>query len=74
MLREHQRFCSAKLARKFLGAAALLLWLALSVANRPAFAANFTSGPAHALKFGTHEIVLTGNGEVANPFDRAVDP
>ena len=31
--------------------------------------ANFTSGSDSATKFGMHEIVLTGNGSVANPFD-----
>jgi hypothetical protein len=31
--------------------------------------ANFTQGTATAQKFGTHEIVLTGNGSVTNPFD-----
>lgn len=33
------------------------------------FAGNFTSGEQAALKFGVHEIVLTGDGSVANPFD-----
>ena len=33
------------------------------------FAANFTTGSASALKFGTHEIVLTGDGDRANPFE-----
>ena len=33
------------------------------------YSANFTSGSAHATKFGVHEIVLTGNGSVSNPFD-----
>jgi len=32
-------------------------------------AANFTQGAGPATKFGTHEIVLRGNGGVANPFD-----
>jgi len=31
--------------------------------------APFTSDPATAMKFGTHEVVLTGNSAVANPFD-----
>jgi len=30
---------------------------------------NFTRGAATAQKFGVHEIVLTGNGSVTNPFD-----
>jgi hypothetical protein len=33
---------------------------------------NFTNGSASAKKFGTHEIVLMGQGNVANPFDTAV--
>jgi len=32
-------------------------------------AANFTSGEESAAKFGVHEIVVTGDGSVANPFD-----
>lgn len=32
-------------------------------------AVGFTSQAADALKFGTHEIVLTGNGGAANPFE-----
>lgn len=31
--------------------------------------ANFTTGSANAVKFGTHEIVLTGNHQGPNPFD-----
>ena len=30
---------------------------------------NFTSAAATAVKFGVHEITLTGDGSVANPFD-----
>lgn len=30
---------------------------------------NFTSATQPAAKFGVHEIVLTGDGQVANPFD-----
>ncbi|MBM3334719.1 DUF4038 domain-containing protein, partial [Candidatus Sumerlaeota bacterium] len=33
---------------------------------------NFTSGAQAARKFGVHEIVLTGNGSVSNPFDMPV--
>jgi formylglycine-generating enzyme required for sulfatase activity len=33
--------------------------------------ANFTRDSAAARKFGVHEITLTGNGSVANPFDTA---
>lgn len=32
-------------------------------------AANFTTGTDPAVKFGVHEIVLTGDGTVANPLD-----
>ncbi len=32
-------------------------------------ATPFSVDPATAMKFGAHEIVLTGNGAVANPFD-----
>lgn len=34
-----------------------------------AHAANFTTASQTAAKFGVHEIELTGNGSVANPFD-----
>jgi len=34
----------------------------------PVPARNFTSGAETARKFGVHEIVLSGNGAVANPF------
>ncbi|MCM8787625.1 MAG: DUF5060 domain-containing protein [Candidatus Omnitrophica bacterium] len=34
-----------------------------------ALAANFTRGEETAQNFGVHEIVLTGNGSVTNPFD-----
>jgi hypothetical protein len=46
--------------------------LALLLAASPgaaADAANFTSAGAVATKFGVHEITLTGDGRVANPFD-----
>lgn len=39
------------------------------VVGGEALGSNFTSGSADASRFGTHEIVLTGNGEVLNPFD-----
>jgi hypothetical protein len=32
-------------------------------------AAHFTTGATTAVKFGVHEIVLTGDGSAANPFD-----
>ena len=45
---------------------------AISESDRPqglTAGVYFTSGTADAVKFGTHEIVLTGNGTVTNPFD-----
>ena len=33
------------------------------------FAGNFTRGNENACKFGVHEITLTGDGSVSNPFD-----
>jgi hypothetical protein len=35
-------------------------------------AANFTSGTTSAVKFGVHEITLTGRSDVDNPFDTLV--
>ncbi len=35
-------------------------------------AANFTTGTDTAARFGVHEIVLSGDGSVANPFDTVV--
>lgn len=35
-------------------------------------AENFSTGSGTAFKFGVHEIVLTGNGAVTNPFDTLV--
>jgi hypothetical protein len=40
--------------------------------SEPVREPNFTIDSATAKKFGTHEIVLTGRGNVANPFDTAV--
>jgi len=40
-----------------------------SVASPPNGATPFSVDPATAMKFGTHEVVLTGNAAVANPFD-----
>ena len=34
-----------------------------------ALAENFSAGADTAVKFGVHEIVLTGNGAVGNAFD-----
>ncbi len=46
------------------------LLLACLLASVPAArAANFTTGADPAVKFGVHEIALTGDGSVANPFD-----
>jgi hypothetical protein len=43
-----------------------------TVAEETAAATRFlTGGSGPARKFGTHEIVLTGNGSVSNPFDTA---
>ena len=38
---------------------------------RSALAGNFSTGAA-AIKFGVHEVLLTGDGSVANPFDTLV--
>ncbi len=47
--------------------------LAGALAGAPmARPANFTTGTQTAVKFGVHEIVLTGDGSVANPFDTVV--
>lgn len=45
---------------------ALLLAASLGAA---ASAANFTEAGATAVRFGVHEIALTGDGRAANPFD-----
>lgn len=47
---------------------ALLLSCFLTFENN-ALAANFTRNAETAKKFGTHEIVITGNGGVSNPFN-----
>ncbi len=39
----------------------------------PSAAANFSGGTGTAAKFGVHEIVLSGNSSVANPFDTVVN-
>ncbi len=41
-------------------------WVAYAQTTSPS---PFTSGSATAAKFGTYEVVLTGNGSVTNPFD-----
>jgi hypothetical protein len=50
----------------------MLLWIlpgCFLVIAPAARAANFTTGSDLAVKFGVHEIALTGEGSVANPFD-----
>lgn len=44
-----------------------LLWLA--ACGQYTRAENFSVGTGCAVKFGVHEIVLTGSGSLANPFD-----
>ena len=46
---------------------AVVIGLLLATSS-PARGDNFTQGTAAAQKFGTHEIVLTGDGSVSNPF------
>ncbi len=47
-----------------------ILGAVLALAAAPsALAQNFTAGTSNARKFGVHEIALTGNGSVSNPFD-----
>jgi len=43
--------------------------LTLTTALQQTNATPFSVGTATAMKLGTHEVVLTGNGSVANPFD-----
>ncbi len=47
------------------------LWILMIALGSPAvaLAENFSAGASAAVKFGVHEIVLTGDGSVANPFD-----
>jgi len=47
----------------------VIVLVSAATSGTPTFAGNFTSGEQAARKFGVHEIVLTGNGSVANPFD-----
>lgn len=60
--------------RFFLALMAACCWLSslLIVPLATGAPANFTRGSGVARKFGTHEIVLTGNGSVANPFETRV--
>ncbi|MBM3891301.1 MAG: hypothetical protein FJ388_19485, partial [Verrucomicrobia bacterium] len=56
---------------RWVSAMGIAAWLML--AGAPAVhAEHFTSGAQAAAKFGVHEIVLAGNGSVANPFDTVV--
>ncbi|MBE2215399.1 MAG: DUF5060 domain-containing protein [Opitutaceae bacterium] len=47
----------------------LLSAFALTGTGRAGSAVHFSSGTDPVAKFGVHEIVLTGNGAVENPFD-----
>lgn len=55
-----------------MGAICLAAGAGASSPARAADTANFTTGTQAAKKFGVHEIVLTGNGSVGNPFDTEV--
>jgi len=46
--------------------------LLLFTASSAGAAQNFSAGPQPAARFGVHEIVLTGNGDLPNPFDTIV--
>ena len=43
--------------------------VSITVSNPITTADPFSIDPAPALRFGTHEVVLTGDGSVANPFN-----
>lgn len=58
-----------RLSISLLGVIVLAGSSALTSSARAAGAGNFTSGQEAARRFGVHEIVLTGDGAVANPFD-----
>lgn len=47
----------------------LLLLFCLGIVSNGIYALNFTRGTETAQKFGVHEISLTGDGSVPNPFD-----
>ena len=47
----------------------LFLLICLSFISYEVFSVNFTRGAETAQKFGVHEITLTGDGTVPNPFD-----
>jgi hypothetical protein len=46
-----------------------LILICLAVHGYDVQAENFSSGASAAVKFGVHEITLTGSGSVSNPFD-----
>ena len=48
---------------------ALIFVLVLILRIPPAFGTNFTTDNQVAKRFGTHEIILNGNGLVLNPFE-----
>lgn len=48
---------------------AVAVWLCLHIMSGSIEAGHFTSGNETAVKFGVHEVVLTGWEDVANPFD-----
>lgn len=50
-----------------------LWWTCLVFSVPTTLAENFSSGTDSAVKFSVHEIVLTGNGSVPNPFDTIVN-
>lgn len=52
-------------------AIALICLLAMD-SPRGVSAGNYSTGDKPAAKFGVHEVVLTGDGSVANPFDTLV--
>ena len=47
----------------------VLISILVIVFSVKTMADNFTSGTQTAVKFGVHEITLTGDGSVSNPFD-----
>lgn len=49
----------------------IVLTSAPCLARSGAETVAFTTGAAKAVKFGTHEVVLTGNGRTENPFQTA---
>lgn len=60
---------SKTLRRKLLSILFSLIVSVFALTMSDTRAANFTRGVASTKMFGTHEIVLTGNGSVTNPFN-----